>query len=303
MKNWMLWLLIALAILPMVIPVWRRYQVVRHRLTAAPWAWNIVPSPLSFKKNRSPYLPIPRNTTALQLKRQGISKIWLVLAIFNLITIPVLTVLAGLVYDRIVIDRISPPVYSIFIRPAATLRHAEFVISPAYGFQMTIDGMILFSFGFQDPDRYYATRQQNDQWNSEDRPRLVASYIGMPQGLDRYDLGITNIGKGDATNIKITTVTLDLNRTRRTLATTPLNLQFRLKPGMVYPVATEPEKALQYLVICMAYSNEGGTAFVDPPQFYYTPSYMKSKETRSELARVTPLLYEELSAGFYCRNV
>jgi hypothetical protein len=174
MKNWMLWLLIALAILPMVIPVWRRYQVVRHRLTAAPWAWNIVPSPLSFKKNRSPYLPIPRNTTALQLKRQGVSKIWLVLAIFNLITIPVLTVLAGLVYDRIVIDRISPPVYSIFIRPAATLRHAEFVISPAYGFQMTIDGMILFSFGFQDPDRYYATRQQNDQWNSEDRPRLVA---------------------------------------------------------------------------------------------------------------------------------
>ena len=72
---------------------------------------------------------------------------------------------------------------------------------------------------------------------------------------------------------------------------------------MVYTVATEPEKALQYLVICMTYSNERGTAFVDPPQFYYTPSYMKSKETRSELARVTPLLYEELSAGFYYRNV
>src|SRR5206468_3365631 len=142
--------------------------------------------------------------------------------------------------ERIVIDRISPPVYSIFIRPAATLRHAEFVISPAYGFQMTIDGMILFSFGFEDPDRYYARRQQNDPWNSEDRPRLVASYIETPQGLDRYDLGITNIGKGDATNIKITTVTLDLNRTRRTLVTTPLNVQFRLKPGMVYPVATEP---------------------------------------------------------------
>jgi len=39
--------------------------------------------------------------------------------------IPVLAVLAGLVYDRIGIDRISPPVYSIFIRPAATLRHAH----------------------------------------------------------------------------------------------------------------------------------------------------------------------------------
>jgi hypothetical protein len=220
-----------------------------------------------------------------------------------LIAIPVLTVLTGLVYNRIVIERISPPVYSIFIRPATTLRHAEFVVSPAYGFQMAIDGMILFSYGFEDAGSYYARRQQNEQWNSEDRPRLVASYIEMPQGLDRYDLSVTNTGKVDATKIKITIATLDLNRTRRTLVTTPLNVQFRLKPGMVYPVATEPEKALQYLVICMAYSNEGGTAFVDAPQFYYTPSYMKSKETRSELARVTPLLYEELSAGFYCRNV
>jgi len=86
------------------------------------------------------------------------------------------------------------------------------------------------------------------------------------------------------------------------MSLTPPNLLFRLKPGMVYPVATEPEKGLQYLVICMAYSNDRGTAFVDLPQFYYTPSYMKSKETRSELARVTPLLYEELSAGFYCGN-
>ena len=160
----------------------------------------------------------------------------MVLAIFNLIAIPVLTVLAGLVYNRIVIDRISPPVYSFFIRPAATLRHAEFVISPAYGFQMTIDGMILFSFGFEDPDRYYARRQQNEPWNSEGRPRLVGSYIEMSQGLDRYDLGIANIGKEDATNIKVTTVTLDLNRTRRTIVTTPLNAQFRLKPGTVYPV-------------------------------------------------------------------
>jgi hypothetical protein len=200
------------------------------------------------------------------------------------------------------IDRISPPVYSIFIRPAATLHHAEFVISPAYGFQMTIDGMILLSFGFEDSGPYYARHQQNDPWNYEDRPRLVASYIEMPQDLDRYDLGITNIGKGDATNIKITS-----NAGFKSYATyvgnNPLNAQFRLKPGMVYPVATEPEKASQYLVICMAYSNEGGTAFVDAPQFYYTPSYMKSKETRSDLARVTPLLYEELSAGFYCHNV
>jgi hypothetical protein len=68
-------------------------------------------------------------------------------------------------------------------------------------------------------------------------------------------------------------------------------LLLRLKPGMGYSVRTAPEKGLQYLVICVAYSNDRGTAFVDLPQFYYAPSYMKSTETRSELTRVTPLLY------------
>jgi hypothetical protein len=226
----------------------------------------------------------------------------LVLAISNLIAIPVLMVLTGIVYNRIVVERIRPPVYSIWIQPAATLYHAEFVISPAYGLQMTMDGMVIFSYGFENAGSYYARREQNDQWSSEDRPRLVASYVEMPQGLDQYNWRFTNTGKEDATNIKIKIITLDLNRTRHMLVTTPLNVLLRLKPGMVYPVATAPEKGLQYLATCAAYSNDRGTAFVDLPQFYYTPSHMKSTETRSELARVTPLLYEELSAGFYCDN-
>jgi hypothetical protein len=33
--NWMLWLLVGLAIIPMLIPAQRRYQVLRLRLTAA----------------------------------------------------------------------------------------------------------------------------------------------------------------------------------------------------------------------------------------------------------------------------
>jgi hypothetical protein len=167
---------------------------------------------------------------------------------------------------------------------------------------MTIDGMIVFSYGFQNAGNHYATRQQNDQRNSEDRPRLVASYMEMTQGLDQYNWGFANTGKEDATNIRIKIITLDLNRTRHTLVTTPPNVLPRLKPGMIYSVAMAPEKALQFLVICVAYSNDRGIAFVDLPQFYYTPWYMKSTETRSELAQVTPLLYEELFAGFYCGN-
>ena len=224
----------------------------------------------------------------------------MVLAIFNLIAIPVLTVLAGIVYNRIAIEWIRPPVYSIWIKPVATMHHTEFIISPAYGLQMTIDGSIMFSYGFQSADAYYA--QQNDQSNSEDRPRLLVSSIEMPRGLDQYNWEFANTGKEDATNIRIKIVTLDLQSTRHTLATIPLNVLLRLKPGMGYSVRTAPEKGLQYLVICVAYSNDRGTAFVDLPQFYYTPSYMKSTETRSELTRVTPLLYEELSAGFDCGN-
>ena len=158
---------------------------------------------------------------------------------------------------------------------------------------MVIDARIVFSYNFQDVRSY-------DQWNPEDRPRLVASYVEMPQGLDQYHWMFKNAGKEDATNIKIKIATLDWNHTQHTLVTTAINV--RLKPGMVYPVTTGPEKALQFLVVCVAYSNDSRGAFVDRPQFYFTPSYMKGTETLSELALMTPLLYEELSAGFSCGN-
>ena len=77
-----------------------------------------------------------------------------------------------------------------------------------------------------------------------------------------------------------------------------------LKQGMAYPLTTAPENDLQFFVVCMTYSNDRGTAFVDPPQFYFTPFYMKTnRETRSEPARVTALLYDQLSAGLSCANL
>jgi len=132
MKNWMPWLLIALAILPMVIPVWRRYHIVRLRLTPA------------FKKNRSPYLPTPRSMTALHLERRGISRTWFVLAIQLLIAIPLLTVLTGIVYYRIAIETFNPPYYSIWVRPGEVRHRVEFIVSPWDGFLMTIDGEVVY---------------------------------------------------------------------------------------------------------------------------------------------------------------
>ena len=144
MKNWMLWLLIGLAVFPMLIAAGRRYHVVRLRLTAAPWVWNAVPAWLSFKKKRSLYLPTPRQMTALHLERRGISRIWFVSAAQLLIAIPLLAVLAGIVYYQIWIETFNPPYYSIRVRSGGVLHHVEFIISPWRNLLMTIDGEVVF---------------------------------------------------------------------------------------------------------------------------------------------------------------
>ena len=64
----------------------------------------------------------------------------LIFTMGNLVAILVLAILAAVVYHRVAIDYFSPPVYAIRVRPAETWHHVEFVISPSYGFQMTIDG-------------------------------------------------------------------------------------------------------------------------------------------------------------------
>jgi len=145
MKDWMFWLLVGLAIFPMLIPVQRRYQVLRLRRTAARMRGlqSAVPAWLSFKETRSPYLTL-RGMKAIHLERRGNSRVWFVLTITNLIAIPLLAVLTGIVYYRIAIEAFSPPYYSIWVRPGEVRHRVEFIISPWHDFLMTIDGEVVF---------------------------------------------------------------------------------------------------------------------------------------------------------------
>src|SRR6516225_374212 len=53
---------------------------------------------------------------------------------------------------------------------------------------------------------------------------------------------------------------------------------------MIYPVTTAPENGLEFLVDCLTYHDDGGALLVDPPQFYFTPFYMRENHpTRSRL--------------------
>src|ERR1700730_2234099 len=89
-----------------------------------------------------------------------------ILIIVNLVSMLLLAVFAGVVYHRIAIGRLSPPVYSIWARPGETWHHAEFVISPSYGFDLAIDGRSIFN--------------HINQGRSDTRPpRLVASYLSQ----------------------------------------------------------------------------------------------------------------------------
>ena len=230
-------------------------------------------------------------------------RFWLIWTVVYLVAILLLAIFAAVVYDRIAIGRFSPPFYSIWARTGETWHHADFLISPTYGFHMAIDGRSIFTYANKDaPD---ARRQQNDRWNSEVRPRLVALYLEIPRGLNEYYWTFSNNGKEDATNITVKIATVDLNNTQHTLLTTPLNVLPRLKQGKVYQVSTAPENDFtRFLLVCLTYSNDRGTAFVDPPQFYFAPFYVyNNRETRSEPARVTALQQDQLSAGFSCADL
>lgn len=144
MKNWMLWLLIALAILPMVIPVWRRHRIVRLRLTAAACVWNLVPARSSLKKKQISVPTYPKKYDGVTPETRGVSRIWFVLAIQLLIAIPLLTVLTGILYYRIAIETLNPPYYSIWVRPGEVRHRVEFIISPWHDLLMTIDGKVVY---------------------------------------------------------------------------------------------------------------------------------------------------------------
>jgi len=224
-------------------------------------------------------------------------RVWAILIMLNLIAIILLVVFAAIVYHRLAFDRISPPVYSIWVRPGETWRRAEFTISPSYGVEVAIDGGSIFNYRFE-------RRQPDEHRNSEDRPRLVASYLEIPRGLDNYNWHFVNNVNENTTNIIAKIATTDLKKAYLTPLTTPPNVLPILKQGMGYLVISAPKSDSQFLIVCMTYSNDRGTAFVDPPQFYFTPFYMKTnRKARSEPARVTGLQYDQLAADFSCANL
>ena len=142
---------------------------------------------------------------------------------------------------------------------------------------------------------------QERRWHSDDRPHVLATYLQIPSGLDKYEWTFQNTGIEDATQIRIKIATVDLTHVHHTLLTKSLDEFPQLKHGMTYPVTTEAKNDLEFIVICMNYSNDSGTRFVDPPDFYFTPFYMRDNhETRSAPATVTAIQYEKLSAGFSC---
>jgi hypothetical protein len=145
---------------------------------------------------------------------------------------------------------------------------------------------------------------QERRWNLEDRPQLVATYLEIPPGLDKYEWTFQNQGVDDATKIRIKIATVDLTHAHHTLLTKTLDEFPRLKHGMTYPVTTDAKNDLEFIVICINYSNDNGTRFFDPPHFYFTPFYMRDNhETRSAPAPVTAIQYDKLSVGFSCAKL
>jgi hypothetical protein len=49
-----------------------------------------------------------------------------------------IVIFAGIVYNRLVFGGFSPPVFSIWMKPAETWIYTIFMISPTYGFQLDI---------------------------------------------------------------------------------------------------------------------------------------------------------------------
>jgi hypothetical protein len=148
---------------------------------------------------------------------------------------------------------------------------------------------------------------QNERWNSEDRPQVVASYLEIENrgGPDyKYDWTFINIGKDDATNLKIKIATVDLAHTRHTPLTPTLGVLPRLKRGYPYHVTTKAQNDLEFLVVCTTYNNDSNTSFVDEPTFYFTSYYKQANhEARSQPSPVPAETDGKLSSGFSCAKL
>lgn len=79
---------------------------------------------------------------------------------------------------------------------------------------------------------------QERRWHSEERPKVMATSLQTPPGLDKYEWTFQNSGVEDATKLRIKIATVDLTHAHHTLLTKPLDEFPRLKRWMSYPLTT-----------------------------------------------------------------
>jgi hypothetical protein len=144
-------------------------------------------------------------------------------------------------------------------------------------------------------------REQRARWDAEDRPQVVASELQISPATNEYRWTLVNRGKDDATKLRIKIAATDLTHTHQTLLTHGLPDVPRLKRGIAYPVTTIAQNDVEFLVLCLNYSNDRDAPFDDPPKFYLTPYYKQAnRDARSEPSPVSPEQDAKLSAGFFC---
>jgi hypothetical protein len=168
----------------------------------------------------------------------------------------------------------------------------------------------------------YYTVKQLERWNTEDRPRVLASTPRIPlrmlpfpkpstlpvQAKAIYEFTLTNTGIEDATNVKIKVAATDLLHTHTTRLLKQAVYEIpKLARGINQPVTTDVENDQDFIVVCIEYGNAGGARFLDPPKFYATPlgtAPPNSRWTLRSLPDPVPALEnDKLLEGFSCAKL
>jgi hypothetical protein len=115
----------------------------------------------------------------------------------------------------------------------------------------------------------YYTFMQLERWNTEDRPRVVASGAGCSVD-NKCGLEVINTGTEDATSVEVKVAsTTDLLHTHHTLLTQDDYKITRIRRGFHEQVTTQIANDAGFLVVCIKYRNDQGTPFAnDHPKFY-----------------------------------
>jgi hypothetical protein len=145
-------------------------------------------------------------------------------------------------------------------------------------------------------------QKQTARWNDEDRPRVQTDEIQILPEQKQLILTLSNRGKEDAIDVSIRMTGVDLGRSSYMLEPTadmPSQLH-RLRPGEPYRFSFLLDGGdLKFLMECAHFSNSEGTAFDDPPNFFYAPN-LPLHEMRYPASEVRPAEREKLSEEFHC---